>query len=173
MSVWHRSFLLVVMLAASAALAAGQPRPRPTAPPAPVLTVGGEVAKPVSFLAADIAKLPRQKVVVPDQQGKDVTYEGVSLADVLKQAGVEFGTMLKGNSLGLYVVASAPDGFKVVFALPELDPAFTDRVIIVADKQNGRSLDPMQGPLRLVVPGEKRPARWVRQVNTLTVQRAP
>lgn len=173
MSVWHRSLLLLVILALSAAVAAAQPRQRPIAAPAPILAVGGEVAKPVSFLATDIAKLPRQKVMVPDQQGKDTTYEGVSLTDVLKQAGVEFGTMLKGNSLGLYVVASAPDGFKVVFALPELDPAFTDRMVIVADKQNGRPLDPMQGPLRLVVPGEKRPARWIRQVNTITVQRAP
>ena len=63
----------------------------------------------------------------------------------------------------------AADGYKVVIALPELDPEFTDRVILLADKANGHPLDTKDGPFRIVVPGEKRMARWVRQVTTLKV----
>ena len=58
----------------------------------------------------------------------------------------------------------------MVFALPELDPAFTDRVILLADKADGHLLDSNQGPFRIVVPGEKRMARWVRQVTTLKLE---
>jgi DMSO/TMAO reductase YedYZ molybdopterin-dependent catalytic subunit len=171
MTVIRRMGLVLSIVLATTVLAYGQFK-RPVVA-TPWLTIGGEVAKPVSLMAADLAKLPRQTARVTNQDGKEVTYEGFALVDVLKLAGVEFGTMLKGNSLGLYVVAEAADKFRVVFALPELDPAFTDRVIIIADKQNGAPLDPGQGPLRLVVPGEKRPARWVRQVSSLVVLRAP
>lgn len=170
MNVFRRSFLLLTVTLACTVFAQGQ---RKTVVPSPILTVGGEVAKPLGLFPADLAKLPRQTAVVKGQDGKDVTYQGFALVDVLKLAGVEFDTMLKGNSLGLYVVAEAADKFRVVFALPELDPAFADRVIILADKQNGIALDPMQGPLRLIVPGEKKPSRWVRQVISLMVRRAP
>jgi len=59
--------------------------------------------------------------------------------------------------------------YRVVFALAELDPAFTDRVILLADRADGQPLDNKTGPFRIVVPGEKRMARWVRQVITLKV----
>jgi hypothetical protein len=70
-------------------------------------------------------------------------------------------------------VASAADGYRAVFALPELDPAFTDGVVLVADKRDGRPLGGEEGPLRLVVAGEKRQARWVRQLTSLSVRTAP
>jgi len=54
--------------------------------------------------------------------------------------------------------------------LPEIDPAFTDRVIILADRRDGGPLTDKEGPWQVVVPGEKRQARWVRQVVALTVR---
>jgi hypothetical protein len=50
-----------------------------------------------------------------------------------------------------------------------LDPAFAVREIVVADKRDGKPLDLREGPLRIVAPGDKRPARWARQVTTLRV----
>ncbi|MDR3749834.1 MAG: hypothetical protein P4M04_17080 [Acidobacteriota bacterium] len=61
------------------------------------------------------------------------------------------------------------DGYKVVFALAEVDPAFATREILVADKRDGKPLDAKEGPLRIVAPGDKRAARWVRQVTTLRI----
>ena len=61
-------------------------------------------------------------------------------------------------------------GYKAVFALPEIDPAFTDRVIILADRRDRMRLTDKEGPWQIVVPGEKRQARWVRQVVALTVR---
>ena len=70
-----------------------------------------------------------------------------------------------------YVVVDAADGYQAVFAMAELDPALTDRVILLADRKGGQPLGAFEGPLRVIVPGEKRPARWVRQVRVLWIGR--
>ena len=72
----------------------------------------------------------------------------------------------------LFVIVEASDGYQAVFALPEFDPPFTDRVIILADRKNGKVMQSPEGPLRLIVDGEKRHARWVREVTALDVEQA-
>lgn len=143
-----------------------------TAPAAPVLSVGGEVARALKLSAADLAKLPRQTVSAKDHDGKAATFEGVALVEVLRLAGVEFGEKLRGKNLALFLVVDAADGYRAVFALPELDPAFTDEAIILADRRDGKTLSEAEGAWRIVVPGDKRQARWVRQVVSLTIRRA-
>ncbi|HVF29189.1 MAG TPA: molybdopterin-dependent oxidoreductase, partial [Pyrinomonadaceae bacterium] len=102
----------------------------------------------------------------------EAAFEGLELVEVLKLAGVKFGEELRGKSLALFLVVDAADGYRAVFALPELDPAFTDRVILLADRRDGKPLAVTEGPLRIVVPDEKRHARWVRQVTALNVRRS-
>lgn len=51
-------------------------------------------------------------------------------------------------------VATAHDGYRAGFSLPELDPPFSETRAIVADR--------MDGPMRLVPPSEKREPPWVR-----------
>jgi hypothetical protein len=72
-----------------------------------------------------------------------------------------------------YVVVTGADGYRVVFALAELDAAFTGRAVILADSRDGGALPPNAAPFQLIVPGEKRPARWVRQVVAIEVLTAP
>lgn len=55
--------------------------------------------------------------------------------------------------------------------LLDLRGDLTDRVILLADIKDGQPLPPGEGPFRVIVPGEKRPARWVRQVRSLTVRK--
>jgi hypothetical protein len=50
------------------------------------------------------------------------------------------GSDIRGNAVATYVVASASDGYQVVFSLAELDPAFTGSEVIVADTIDGKSL---------------------------------
>jgi len=137
-----------------------------------LLNVEGEVERPLKLKAADLSKLPRLTVRATEHDGKEATFEGMELGEVLKLAGVKFGEHLKGKSLALFLVADAADKYRAVFALPELDHAFTDRVILLADRRDGKPLAASEGPLRIVVPDEKRQARWVRQVNSLTIRRA-
>ena len=116
--------------------------------------------------------MPRRSVRAKGHDGKEALFEGVELGDVLKLAGVKFGEQLRGKELALFLIVRAADNYRAVFALPELDHGFTDRIILLADLRDGKPLSEKEGPLRLVVPDEKREARWVRQVVTFTIRRA-
>jgi DMSO/TMAO reductase YedYZ molybdopterin-dependent catalytic subunit len=117
-----------------------------------LLTIGGEVSTPVKLPADDLAKLPRRSVQAKDHDGKGTAFEGIDLGEVLKLAGVKFGGHLKGKELALFLVVDAADGYRAVFALPELDHAFTDRIILLADRRDGKSLADKVGPVRIVIP---------------------
>ena len=43
----------------------------------------------------------------------------------------------------------------------------------MADTTNGAALGAKEGPFKLVAPHEKRPARWVRMLKSITVVRIP
>jgi hypothetical protein len=85
---------------------------------------------------------------------------------------VPLGEQLCGDRLALYVVVEALDRYRVVFALPELDAAFSDRRVLLADRRDEQPLPAAEGPLRLVIPDEQRRARWVRQVIAIYIRRA-
>jgi hypothetical protein len=67
------------------------------------------------------------------------------------------------------VLAEASDGYRVVYALVELDSDFQESDVIVADTMNGAPLREKQGPFKMVAPHDKRPARSVRMLKSLTV----
>jgi hypothetical protein len=117
--------------------------------------------------------MPRKTVsVVNPHDKKTETYEGVLLEELLNRAGVAQGEKLRGALMATYVLAEAEDGYRVVFSLAELDSGILESDIIVADTLDGGPLAVKQGPFRLVAPHEKRPARWVRMLNSITVVRA-
>ena len=111
--------------------------------------------------------MPREKGMIPDQDGTEIEYEGVPLREILKKAGAPIGDKLRGKALASYVVAKAHDGYQVVFTLGEIDQAFGNEQIIVADKRDGKPLFGYQGPYRLVCPKDKAGARSVRMLETL------
>ncbi len=129
---------------------------------APVLLrITGEVAHPQAFPAEEFAKLPRQTMRAGNHAGVEAQYEGVALADLLAKAGVPGDKQLKGQAMALYLVVEAADAYRAVFSLAELDRSFTDRVILLADRRDGQPLSAHEGPLQVIVPGEKKHARWV------------
>jgi len=139
------------------------------APPAVALHVTGEVSNHLDLSLGDLAALHHETIHVTDEKGAPAEYAGVPVAEILAKAGAPLGKEMKGANMGVGLVARAPDGYHVLFALAEFDPAFNDRVILLADRRDGKPLDNREGPLRFVVPGDKRHARWIRGVNTLEV----
>lgn len=134
------------------------------------LRIAGAVATPLALTAADLQKMPRKKIsVLNPHDKKNEEYEGVLLADLLAKAGVPLGEQLRGAAMASYIVAEASDGYKVVFSLAELDSGILDSDVMVADKMNGAPLGANAGPFRLVAPHEKRPARWVRMLKSITI----
>lgn len=95
------------------------------------------------------------------------------MVEVLRAAGAPLGDALRGANLMLYLRIGATDGYQVVYALAELDPGFRDARVILADTRDGKPLDAKEGPFRIIAAGEKRPGRWVRNVNAIDVLRAP
>jgi len=134
----------------------------------PSIQVTGAVKQPLTLTADDLAKMPRA-MVRTTSNGMETVYEGVWLHEVLKKAGVPQGGELRGKALASYVLAEAQDGYQVVFSLGELDPAFIDNEILLADTANGQPLFGAQGRFRLVVPKDKPGARSVRMLTKLEV----
>jgi hypothetical protein len=98
-----------------------------------------------TLTAPQISNLPHVIVKVIDHD-TPAQFEGVSLAGVLSAAGVQLGDKLRGSRMTEVLVAEASDGYKAVFALAEVDPAFAVREIILADKRDGKPLDAKEGP---------------------------
>jgi DMSO/TMAO reductase YedYZ molybdopterin-dependent catalytic subunit len=138
------------------------------------LRISGAVSTPLTLTVSDLKKMPRKTLTVMNpHEKKQETYEGVLLEDILRRAGLPQGEQLRGSALATYVLAEAEDNYRVVFSLAELDAGILDSEIIVADTLDGAPLGPKQGPFKLVAPHEKRPARWVRMLKSITVVRVP
>ena len=123
--------------------------------------------------AVSLQGLERRSVTTADRAGIKTTHEGVLLRDVLARANVPLGDELRGKALARAIVATAVDGYQVAYAIAEVDAAFNDHMMLIVDRRNGQPLLPDSGPLQIVVPQDKRPARWIRQVIRLEVRQLP
>ena len=138
----------------------------------PELRISGAVSTPLVLTIADLKKMPRETLTVVNPHDKKTeVFEGVALEELLRRAGVPHGENLRGPVMATYVLAEAADGYRVIFALAELDSGILESEVIVADTMDGTPLGANQGPFRLVAPHEKLPARWVRMLKSITVVR--
>jgi DMSO/TMAO reductase YedYZ molybdopterin-dependent catalytic subunit len=150
----------VIFLVAASVLAA---------PPEERLRVAVPGGTPLDLGAAEIAALPHTDVRAVDSHGKGGLFRGVDLVELLHRAGAAAGDALRGSHLRDIVRVECADGYVVAFTLAELDPELGARRVLLADALDGNPLGAEQGPWRLVVPDDKRPARWARQVRKVAV----
>jgi DMSO/TMAO reductase YedYZ molybdopterin-dependent catalytic subunit len=136
---------------------------------APVLVVEGEVGKPLKLELSDLHGMKQTEATAKDHGGEQRVYKGVTLFDILGAAGVSQGSQLRGKNLLKFVSVKAIDGYEVIFSLAEIDPEFTDQTILVAYEEDGKPLPKGDGPFRMVVPNDKKHARWIREVATIRV----
>lgn len=123
------------------------------------LTVQTDSGKQVVLGRAD---LPHVKVAASEHSSRPVNYKGGTLKSVLEKAGLTFGESMKGKRLTNCLLGEAADGYRAVIALPELDPAFTDKQTLLAFLRERKPLGEKEGPYRIVISDGKRMARWVR-----------
>lgn len=127
---------------------------------------------PVAVTPEEFRALPHVTVKVHNgHRGADETYSGVLLAALLAKVNAPTGHELRGESMACYVVATGTDGYSAVLSLAEIDPDFRAGQVIVADSRDGKPLG-KSGPYELIVPDDKRPARWVHNLNSIAVQQA-
>jgi hypothetical protein len=98
----------------------------------------------------------------------DQTYSGVPLAALLAKLNAPLGDQLNGKAITTGVVARGTDGYAVLLSLAEIDPAFHSGDVIVADTLDGKPIE-KNGPFQLVVSEDKRPARWVRNLVSISL----
>ena len=66
------------------------------------------------------------------------------------------------------LIATGRDGYTAALALAELDPVFEGKEVLIATTADGHA--PEDGGLRLVVPGDQRGGRSVRDVVRIVVR---
>ena len=167
---WRSLVLTLSISACLAALPFSQQAAAQTPAPLPQLKISGAVSTPLTLTLPDLKGMPRTTLHVSNpHENKTESYEGVLLEELLRRAGVPQGDQLRGKRMATYVIAEAQDGYQVVFSLAELDSGITNSEVLVADTVDGAPIDAKRGPFRLVVPHDKRPARWVRMLKSITV----
>jgi Oxidoreductase molybdopterin binding domain len=123
--------------------------------------------KSAEWTPAALAPLPHKTLTLYNEHAKtNQTYTGVPLIDLLTRLGVP--DKPHGKDFRLYLIAEGADAYQVVYSLGEVTPDVHDATVIVADTLDGRPIAE-DGPLKLVATGEKRPARWVRNLVTIRV----
>jgi DMSO/TMAO reductase YedYZ molybdopterin-dependent catalytic subunit len=120
--------------------------------------VFGRVERPLRFTWKEFKSLPRTRVhsdihCVTRWSRFDNLWEGVSVREILKRAGVA------GDAA--FAIAHAEQGFTANLPLKEID----QDDVLLADRHDGEELTPEHGwPLRLVVPRRYfwKSAKWIR-----------
>ncbi len=154
---------LTLVSAAPGAAQTAIPALPPSAMALPHLTVSADM----------LAGLPRRTVTVSEENGASATYAGVDLDALLVKNGAPHGMDLRGKSAADFVLVTAADGYRVTFALAELDPVLTDKVVLLADTRDGTPLAAKYGPLQIIVPDEKHHMRWIHGVHEIDVISPP
>ena len=135
-----------------------------------LLVTGDANHSPLNLSLAQFRALPHVDVKVHNgHTDTDETYSGVPLAALLAKVDAPLGENLRGKALNNYVIATGADGYSVVLSLGEIDLSFHGGQIVVADARDGQPLT-TSGPYQLIVPEDKRPARWVRNLVTISME---
>ncbi|MFT4177373.1 MAG: molybdopterin-dependent oxidoreductase [Luteolibacter sp.] len=135
----------------------------------PVLTIRS-AGKTHRWTAAEFAALPRIELTVPAQTDKpERRFSGVAMRELLARAGAPLGEKIHGSGLMTGVIVRCKDRYTVMFALAEFDENFSNRTILLADRENGELLPPSAAPFRIVTPGDKKGARSCRQVVSIEI----
>jgi hypothetical protein len=117
---------------------------------------------------AQLKTLPQQ-TATGNNLGTVHSYEGVSLLTVLEAGGIAPTRSLKEHMLRRVVTVEGADGYRASFTLSELDPTIGRKLVLLVAHEDSKPLARDDGPVRLVVPSDERPARWVRQVVRIRV----
>ncbi len=136
--------------------------------PAAVLTVIDETGTSHALTPDDFARLPRLTAKFTSH-GVDAEFSGTSLVELLQATGTAFGKELRGSRTPTVAILEATDGYRVVVSLLEIDPGTNDKPVLVADHRDGKPLDDKEGPYRLILPGDKREVRCIRNLRTILV----
>ena len=138
-------------------------------PPSPGLLVQrtGQGSRVISSERMAALKPITQNVAFMTDRGEQQSeWTGPLLWDVLVASGA-IESIKPGEQVRLTVRVTGADGYSAVIALAEIAPQFAGRPIQLADHMDGALLP--DHALRLIVPGERRGGRSVRDVIRIDI----
>jgi hypothetical protein len=132
--------------------------------PAPGIVVAGPGGATQVLTATALAALPMTDIKVrfaTDHGERQATFAGPLLWAVLQRAGAVDPAKPREHVRHIITITGR-DGYAAVLALAEIDPAFEGKSVILAEQMNGGQLG--SDHVRLIVPGDRRGGRSVRDV---------
>lgn len=139
------------------------------------VSVKGEVKTPLNFSADDLKGFPAEQIGSftvtrkVDGQERSSTVRGVKLSALIERAGL--APAGRNDWKHLAVVASATDGYRVVFSWPELINTEVGPGVLVVFERDGQPLDAGEGRIALVSARDVRAGpRHVKWLHTLELR---
>jgi hypothetical protein len=153
------------------------PEPGPAGPGgiAASATLSGAVADPTIITPETLHHLNQSQTETATYMsgGGSVTdtYTGVSLWNLVQDAGLLTDPSVKNDLLNYVVVATGSDGYRAAFSLGEIDPAFGNQqdIVAYADDKGQLGCGGPDGAMRIVVPGDIAGGRYVSNLTSLQV----
>jgi DMSO/TMAO reductase YedYZ molybdopterin-dependent catalytic subunit len=130
----------------------------------------GLVKHPIRLSVDALRRLPAETVEVSIQTARGLeksSYTGVPLWTLLGEAG-GIADSAKGAELHHTISITGRDGYTVVISTGEVAPDFGGKAAMIAYQRDGQELG--ENGLRLVMPGDKRGGRYVRDVLEIEVK---
>ncbi len=136
------------------------------------LTVTGLDGKTQTYSFEDLRSMPHLTVKVHNAHSNaDETYAGVPVSALAKRAEPTLVSGDKGKikPLMLALVFGGTDNYHVALTMCDVDPSCHNGMVIVADQQDGKTIG-TDGAFKLIVTEDKKPQRWVRNLNSITLK---
>jgi DMSO/TMAO reductase YedYZ molybdopterin-dependent catalytic subunit len=140
----------------------------PAASQSPNLSLNGKVKQPRYWTLDDLRKMPAQRANVSyltERGAVSASFTGVSLWSLIEMAG-GIDDQARGAAVRHAIRIAATDGYIVVTSTGEISPDFGGKAALVAYERDGKPLD----DFRIVMPGDKRGGRNVRDIVTITIE---
>jgi len=134
------------------------------------VSVTNAAGKKTAYSLADLKSFPQVSLDVIGEDGAAHHYTGVDLYDLLSRSDVPFGKEVRRKTLNSYLRVSAADQYSVLYALAEVDTFLSEKKMILAYLKDRQPLPVNFGPLQLIVTGEKKHARLIRQVTAFDIR---
>jgi molybdate transport system substrate-binding protein len=146
-------------------------------PPDATLVVDGQVLNRLSLtvdsLQADFAAQTVAVNYISGEETVEARFTGALLWDVLGAAQPNLNADVRNDPLSMFIVVTGADGYQVVIAWGEIDPAYGNQPVVIAYAENDAPLADERSGLRLVVPTDRHDGRLVRGVAHISLRDAP
>lgn len=133
--------------------------------------VDGDVAKAGAWNIERLRReLPREvQTLRYTLKGQTHTAQCVPLLSLIKAAQPKFDAKTKHPESHFLVWIQGRDGYSVLFSLSELMPEVGKRQVYIALDADGKPLPDKEAPIRLIVPADQKPARWLYGVVRISL----